>query len=92
MSRGFDFVVVGVIYIIAVVVHMMGVELFSPASPLHELASNATHFDSAAKADLWYEILSLWVPLIAAGGISAWAVVREYRRQATTAVVGRRAP
>lgn len=90
MSRAFDYVVVGVIYVIAVTVHLMGVELFSPASPLHAIASGATHFDGAAKADLWYEILSLWVPLIGVGGISAWAIIREYRRQANTALAGYR--
>lgn len=90
MSRAFDFVVLAVVYIIAVVIHMMGVELFSPASPLHQIASGATQLNGAARADLWYEVLSLWVPLIAVGGISAWVFVREYRRQARTAIAGYR--
>lgn len=91
MSRAFDFVVVGVIWIIAVVIHMMGIELFAPGSPLHELASTGTGaMNGAARADLWYEILTVWVPLAAGGGISAWAFVREYRRQAVTAVRGAR--
>lgn len=88
MSRAFDFTVVGVIWVVAVVIHLMGIELFAPGTPLHELASGATHLNGAARADLWYEILTKWVPLAAAIGISAWAMVREYRRQAVTAVQG----
>jgi len=87
MGRAFDFVVVGVIWIIAIVIHLMGINLFAPGTPLHVLASTGTEaMDGAARADLWYEMLTLWVPLIAAGGITAWAMVREYRRQAVTAV------
>lgn len=86
MSRAFDFLLVGIIYIIAVVIHLMGINLLAPGTPLHELASTGTSaMNGAERADLWYEIITLWVPLIASGGISAWAFVREYRRQAHTA-------
>jgi len=87
MSRAFDFTVVGVITIIAVVIHLIGVELFAPGSPLHAVASSATAMNGAERADLWYEILAVWVPLMAFGGICAWAAIREYRRQAITAAV-----
>lgn len=90
MGRGFDFAVVGVIYTIAVVVHLMGVELMAPGSPLYEVAAGATHMKGQERADLWYEIIAVWVPLMAIGGISAWAFIREYRRQATTAIRGAR--
>jgi len=85
-SRSFDFVVVGVIGIIASVIHLMAVELFAPNQPLHQLASDGTSvMNGAARADLWFEILSVWMPLIAFGGILAWAMIREYRRQVQTA-------
>lgn len=87
MSRAFDFVVVGVIIIVAVMIHLMGVNLFAPDSPLHTVASTGTEsMNGADRADLWHEMLTIWVPLIASGGIMAWAFVREYRRQAATAV------
>lgn len=89
MTRAFDFVVVGVIYIIAVVIHLMGVELLAPGSPLHVIASTGTEvMQGAERADLWYEIIALWVPIMAAAGISAWAFIREYRRQTTSVVRG----
>lgn len=87
MSRAFDFVVMGVIIIISVVIHMMGVELFQPGSPLHEMASTGTStMNGAERADLWYQMLSLWVPLGASTGILLWGFIREYRRQANTAI------
>lgn len=86
MSRAFDFVVIGVIWIIAIIIHLMGIQLFAPGSPLHSLASTGTGaMNGAARADLWYEILTVWVPLLSAGGITAWGFIREYRRQAVTA-------
>lgn len=89
MSRAFDFVVVGVIWTIAVAIHVMGIELFAPGTPLYELAATDTEtMNGAERADLWFEILVVWVPMIAVGGITAWAFLREYRRQAVTAVRG----
>lgn len=88
MSRAFDFVVIGIIWIVAVVIHLMGVELFSPGTPLYQAAASATNLNGAERAQLWYEILTVWVPLLAAGGITAWGFVREYRRQALTAMRG----
>lgn len=89
MSRAFDFVVVGVIWTIAIVIHFIAISLFAPDTPLHTLASTGTAtMNGAERADLWHEILAVWVPMFACGGISAWAFIREYRRQAVTAVRG----
>ena len=86
MSRAFDFVVVGVIWIIALVIHLVAIELFAPGSPLFEIATTGTEaMNGQARAELWHQIIAVWVPLMSAGGIFAWAFVREYRRQAITA-------
>lgn len=92
MSRAFDFTVVGVIYLVAIVTHTMSIELFAPGTPLYEVAAGATRLEGQQRADLWYEILAVWVPLSACFGISAWAFVREYRRQSVTAVRGAARP
>jgi hypothetical protein len=87
MTRAFDFTVVAVIYIMAVIIHLMTVELMAPGTPLYELAIDGTEAMSGQEwADQTYMILSTWVPLIAFGGITAWATIREYRRQALSAV------
>lgn len=90
MSRAFDFVVVGVIVIISVVIHLISVQLFAPNAPLHALASSGTQaLNGAQRADTWYQILAVWVPLGASTCIVLWAFIREFRRQRATAV-GRR--
>jgi len=85
MSRPFDFTVVTVIWIVSIIIHRAAVELFAPESPLHEVASQATNLNGAARADLWFQILAIWVPILAMGGILAWSLLREYRRQVATA-------
>lgn len=86
MSRAFDFVVVGVIIIISVVIHLIGVQLFAPDAPLHVLASSGTEaLNGAERADTWYQILAVWVPLGSSTCIMLWAFIREFRRQRATA-------
>lgn len=88
MSRAFDFVVIGVIWTIAVAIHMISVSLFAPGTPLYQSAAGAVHLQGAERAQLWYEILAIWMPMIGVAGITAWGILREYRRQAVTAVQG----
>lgn len=91
MTRAYDFTVVAVIYVMAVIIHLMAVELFVPGGPLYSLATTGTEtMNGQAWADQTYMILSTWVPLISFGGITAWAVVREYKRQAATAITRQR--
>lgn len=86
MSRAFDFVVVGVIWVISAVIHLMAVELFAPGSPLYELATDGTAvMNGTARAGLWFQILAIWVPVASALSIVLWAVIREYRRTVSTA-------
>lgn len=86
MTLAYDFVVSGVITIISVIIHVMAVNLFAPGTALHMVASGATLMDGAARADLWYQILAMWVPLFGLVVAGAWPFVRAYRRQANTAV------
>jgi hypothetical protein len=86
MSRAFDFVVVGVIWVISAVVHLMAVELFAPGSPLFALATDGTAvMNGTARAGLWFNILAVWMPVAAGVGIVLWAIIREYRRTVSTA-------
>jgi len=58
---------------------------------LYSVATDGTqNVNGQAHADLWFQILTVWVPLAAIGGIAVWAIVREYRRQVQTAAT--RAP
>jgi len=76
----------GVLTIIAAVIHRAAVELFAPESPLHALASDGTTaLKGAERADLWFEILAIWVPLLVIGFAALYLIIREYRRQVATA-------
>lgn len=89
MSLAYDFVVASVIVIVSVAVHVIAVQLFGPSAALHSIASGATVFNGAQRADLWYQILAQWVPM---GGLlvaGLWPIARAFRRQASTTVTSR---
>jgi hypothetical protein len=85
MSRPYDYTVGGVIIIISAVMHRLGVEIFAPESPLHSIASQGAAMNGASRADLWFEILAIWMPLLGVGFAFAFMLMREYRRQVSTA-------
>lgn len=85
MSRAFDFLVVGIVVIMSVIMMYLGLVLFEPGTPLFEFAAQADNLSGESRATLWFEMLTVWTPLIADGGIILWALIREYRRQAVTA-------
>jgi len=89
MGRAFDFVLSGILVLISVLIHRIGVELFAPNTPLHELASQGVHMQGASRADLWFQILAIWSPLLCMGFAFVYILIREYRRQVTTAARGR---
>lgn len=88
MSRSYDFLLVGIVTAISYAVHLLAVELAGPQSPLHSTADEATNLGGAGLANLWFEIWAIWIPMIAIVGITAFAFLREWRRQSVT----RRAP
>jgi hypothetical protein len=89
MSRAFDYVVSGVLVLVSVLIHRIGLELFAPNTPLHDLASQGVHMNGAERADLWFQILGIWFPLLGLGFAFTYLIVKEYRRQVTTAARGR---
>lgn len=89
MSRAGDFVMMGVIYLIAIVIHRISIALFAPGTGLHEIASTGTEvFNGAGLMDQWYVILAIWIPMIAMVGITAFVAMREYKRQTIGTTTG----
>lgn len=87
MSRIFDYTVVSVVTVIAVVINRIALELLQPGSPLYAIATDGTgNVNGTAWADMVYQAVAIWVPIIAIAGILAWALLQEYRRQAVTSV------
>lgn len=86
MSRAYDFVVVSVVTIISVVVNRMGIELLQPGSVLYDIATDGTqNVGGPAFAEIVWQSVTVWIPIMSIAGILAWAMLREYRRQAVTA-------
>jgi len=86
MSTAFDITVATVISIIAIVIHRVGTELFAPNKPLHEIASDGTAvLQGASRVDLWYQTLTIWIPILVIAGAWSYAFIRLYKRQVRTA-------
>jgi len=91
MTLAYDFVRTGVLTVIAIVIHRMGVELFSPDGVLYGVATDGTgNVNGTANAQLWYEIIAIWAPLAVLGFAVVYTLVRIYKRQVQTAAA--RAP
>lgn len=87
MGRAYDFVASGVLMAISIIIHLIAVELFKPSGPLYGVATDGTsNMNGAARAALWFEILSVWVPLAVFGASMLWVLIREYRRQIQTSI------
>jgi len=84
VTTAFDFVVAGVVSIIAIIVHRISLTLFAPGTVLWGVAADATTLGGASKAWLWFQILAIWGPLLVIGGVWLWVLVRAFRRQAST--------
>lgn len=85
MTLAYDLVIASVIFLISIIISFIAGELFAPGTALYNAASSATHLNGATRADQWYQILRMWVPM---GGIFtafAWPLVRAYKRQTVTA-------
>lgn len=85
MGLAYDLVVGAIIAIISLVVHYIAVSLLAPGTPLFAIAADATTLSGQQRAQTWYQILAMWVPM---GGLlvaAAWPMIRAYRRQAVTA-------
>ena len=92
MTTAFDVVIAAVITCIAIVIHRISLTLFAPGTTLYDVAAGATTLGGASKAWLWFQIIGIWAPLLAIGGIWLWVLIRAFRRQVTTAArpTGRR--
>ena len=85
MSSAYDIVVATVVTIIAIAWHRISISLFAPGTPLFQAGVSAENLNGGQLAAQWFEIGTVWLPLIAVAGIWAWALIRSWRRQAVTA-------
>jgi uncharacterized membrane protein len=87
MSTAYDLVVGTVLSIIAMIIHRLGAELFAPDKPLYAIATDGTAvLNGASRVELWYQTLTIWMPILVIGGAWTYVMIRIYRRQVRTAV------
>lgn len=87
MGLAYDLTVASVVTIIAIVIHLIGIELVAPGAPLYEMAATGTsNLGGADKANFWFQIFVVYIPLIAIGGVWVWTIIKSYKRQVQTAV------
>lgn len=86
MSRAYDFTIVAVVTLVAVVMNRISLELLQPGSALYNVATTGTDALGGTEfANFVWQACAIWIPLLCVIGIMAWAMLREYRRQAVTA-------
>lgn len=85
MSRSYDFLVAGIVTLVAIAMHRMLVGLVAPGTGLWDVATTGTSaFNGTANAAFWFEIGVVWIPVIGVAGVWAWVLIREFRRQVAT--------
>lgn len=85
MTRVYRFAVFFTVWTFAAVMHLFISAVFSPANGLFQkLASSGTILPASHYAQLYYEIGSIWIPFMAAAGITLWLFYLEYSKIVAT--------
>lgn len=79
MSRMYRFATIGLIWILAMIIHWFGVTLFAPGAMVHGLADAGvgTYIDSSWQPRM-YKVFVQWIPLLFVGGSLLWGFAKEY--------------
>lgn len=85
MSRVYRFTVVFIVYLFSAVTHLTASAILSPDQALYQnFANSGSTLPGGEWAQLYYEVGSMWVPMIAVGGITLWLLYMEYRKISAT--------
>lgn len=86
MSRLFRFATIGLIWILAFVIHWFGTFLFAPGSETYALAAGGVGtFIETGWRDQMYLVFVQYIPLIFVGGSLLWGFAKEYEDAAVGA-------
>lgn len=83
LTRIQRFAIAGAIYVVAVTIHLLAIQLFGPDSALRAMNQGAALGGTTAAEvnSQYYRIAVQWVPLGLVGFITAWLVLSEFRTQ-----------
>lgn len=79
MSRMYRYATIGVIWILAIVIHWFGVTLFAPGTPLYGIGADGVGtFIEAGWRDNMYLVFVQIIPMLFIGGSLLWGFAKEY--------------
>ena len=79
MTRVYRYATIGLIWILAIVIHYFGVVLFAPNAPLWDLASGGVgmYIDGSWR-DTMYKVFVQYIPLLFVALSMLWGFATEY--------------
>lgn len=79
MSRMYRFATIGLIWILAMIIHWFGVTLFAPGTDVYALADPGVGlYIETGWQDRMYKVFVQWIPLLFVGGSLLWGFAKEY--------------
>lgn len=79
MSRMYRFATIGLIWILAIVIHWFGVTLFAPGTNVYALGNvGVGMYIDANWQDNMYKVFVQFIPLLFVGGSLLWGFAKEY--------------
>lgn len=83
-TSAYDITLATTVTIIAIAWHRISIELFAPTTPLYQAGESATNLNGGQLAAQWFEIGTVWLPVIVVCGIWTWVLMRAFRRPNAT--------
>ena len=79
MTRMYRYTTIGLIWILAMVIHWFGVTLFAPGTDMYALGAVGvgTYIDTGWR-DQMYLVFVQYIPLLFVGGSLVWGFAKEY--------------
>lgn len=87
MTRVYRYATIGLIWILAIIIHWFGVTLFAPGTDMYILgASGVGTFIDSAWRDQMYKVFAQYIPMMFIGLSLLWGFAKEYEDAVSTGV------
>lgn len=85
MTRSYRYTVIGVAWILAIIIHYLGIIFFAPGSTVASLADPGVglYIDANWQAQN-YKVFTQYLPILLIGGTTLWGFAAEYDQQSTS--------
>lgn len=87
MSRAYRYATIGLIWILAMVIHWFGVTLFAPGTDVYALGEvGVGMYVEAGWRDQMYKVFAQYIPLLFVAASMLWGFAKEYEDAVLTGV------